>query len=180
MKEINNITRPIFLWGMSGSGKSTSGKTLAKVLNMPFIDLDKEIEQAEGSTISELFETKGEAYFRELEQKALYNCLNKKAVIATGGGTPCFFDNAEHMKKSGCCIYLEASPMMLVSRLKNAKTQRPLIAKLGPETALEKYLIQTLEKRRIFYESAHITEPALNFDPRKTAEELEVWFNSNK
>lgn len=165
---------------MSGSGKSTSGKAVAKVLQVPFIDLDKEIERSEGVSISELFELKGEAYFRKSETYHLQLILNKVAVIATGGGTPCFYENAELMLKSGCCIYLEAKPKMLVSRLKHAKNERPLIAQLGSEAALENYIIQTLENRKSFYEKAHLKTPALNFDSKEVGEDLKTWFNSSK
>ena len=80
-----------------GCGKSTVGKTLARIKNIPFIDLDQYIEDQQNMSVRELFKAEGELKFRKLEQKALLELIeaNTPAVIALGGGTPCYFDNME-------------------------------------------------------------------------------------
>jgi shikimate kinase len=88
----------IYLLGMMGVGKSTLGKQLARQLHYSFIDLDKAIEQAEGKSIPDLFEQKGESYFRLVEQRQLKETARKNhIVIAVGGGTPCYYENMEWM-----------------------------------------------------------------------------------
>ena len=172
--------KTIFLWGMPGVGKSTTGKALANVLGLEFIDLDKQIEELENKSVSEIFELKGEDYFRTIEQQILTQNLNTNAIIATGGGTPCFYGNEEKMIENGCCIYLEATIKMLVSRLKQAKQKRPLLAAFKTDEALESALETTLEERGVFYSKAHLTAQALNVDVKQLAVEIEAWFNSNK
>lgn len=172
--------KTIFLWGMPGVGKSTTGKALANVLKTKFIDLDKQIERLENKSVSEIFESKGEEYFRTIEQQILIQNLNQNAIIATGGGTPCFKRNAEKMIENGCCIYLEANVKMLVSRLKQAKQKRPLLAAFETDEELENALKTTLQERNAFYSKAHLSKQALNVDVKQLAVEIEGWFNSNK
>ncbi len=81
----------IYLVGMPASGKTTFGKELAKALNFNFIDLDEVLVEKVGTSISDLFREKGEAYFRDLEKEILEQTTPTKTVIATGGGAPCFF-----------------------------------------------------------------------------------------
>jgi shikimate kinase len=170
--------KTIFLWGMPGVGKSTTGKALANVLGIEFIDLDKQIERLENKSVAAIFESKGEDYFRTIEQQFLNQNLAMNAVIAAGGGTPCFYGNAEKMLENGCCIYLEANAKMLVSRLKQAKQKRPLLAVFETDDALENALENTLKERTIFYSKAHLSAQALNIDVKQLAVEIEAWFNS--
>ncbi|MCC6726394.1 MAG: shikimate kinase, partial [Saprospiraceae bacterium] len=80
-----------FLIGFMGVGKSFLGKALAERLGLPFVDLDEIIEEQEGMSISSIFSSKGEAYFRVVEASCLRNLASKdNLVIATGGGAPCF------------------------------------------------------------------------------------------
>src|SRR5437773_11285939 len=97
----------IFLMGFMGSGKTFFGKQLAQLLNYEFIDLDELIGKNEGATIAEIFFSKGEAYFRSKESSLLKSLSqNENAVIATGGGTPCFHDNMKWMNEHGITVYL--------------------------------------------------------------------------
>src|SRR6185503_20434689 len=98
----------IFLLGLPGSGKTTLGKELSNALRLPFVDLDSEIERLEGKKISEIFAANGEEYFRNLESSELRKrCTSKgEFVMATGGGTPCFFDNMEWINRAGKSIFL--------------------------------------------------------------------------
>jgi len=142
----------IVLIGFMGSGKSTLGKKLANQLNYQFIDLDKVVEEKSGLTISEIFETKGEASFRELETEELKNILstNQKIVLAVGGGTPCFNNNIGLINESSLSIYIKYNAGILTSRLINAKTERPLISN-KPKEELEQFVKELLEKREGFY-----------------------------
>jgi shikimate kinase len=87
----------LFLIGLPGSGKSTLAKELSKKLKYPFTDTDELICKKEGSSIEEIFINKGENNFRKIESDILKELVrtNGNAIISTGGGTPCFFDNME-------------------------------------------------------------------------------------
>src|SRR5437660_384427 len=98
----------IFLMGYMGSGKSAVGKCLAKKLNFYFIDFDDYVEKEAGKSVSEIFSNGGEKKFRELENKYLKKLLHiNNAVVSLGGGTPCFYNNMELIKKNGISVYFE-------------------------------------------------------------------------
>lgn len=139
----------IFLTGMPGSGKSTCGKLLAEQLNFPFFDLDVEIETREGKTITSIFEQDGETYFRQVESDVLKSTVedNEKIILSTGGGTPCFMDNLEFMKRNGNMIFLDIPLETLVERLKE-KDDRPL---LKTEKELKDRLEELYDKRIAVY-----------------------------
>jgi shikimate kinase len=121
----------VFLLGLPGSGKTTLGKKLASALQLPFVDLDKEIEKAEGKPIPEIFKEKRENYFRELESSVLKQWCARPDdfVMATGGGAPCFFDNMEVIKASGKSIFLDVPASEIAARIsKTAVEKRPLLA----------------------------------------------------
>lgn len=139
-----------------GSGKTTLGKRLAQALNRPFLDSDKAIEQLAEMSISEIFETHGEAHFRTLEHQWLSQLeATSPAVIATGGGLPCHNNNMELFRKSGLVLYLQRPAKELFQRLKNAKTARPLLANRNDEQLLE-FIEQTLKEREVFYQEADV------------------------
>ena len=148
----------IFLIGLPGSGKSTIGKALAKGLKISFVDLDKEIEKEEGMTPSEIFAMKKEEYFRKVESKELKRLCTSPSgfVMATGGGTPCFFDNMEVINRSGISIFLDVSAREVSERmLKTDLAKRPLLAKSSGDEVKDR--IEFLRSSRIsFYKQAHI------------------------
>jgi len=148
----------VFLIGMMGAGKSSIGKLLAKQLGQSFIDLDEYIEAKEDRSIEDIFKLKGVEYFREVERKALLEVCNQRAsvVVATGGGTPCFFDNIEVMKSSGWSVYLKANNTLLLSRLKDDVQTRPLLAHQTNDEILET-LDSLFLRRKRFYEKASMT-----------------------
>lgn len=159
----------IFLIGMPGSGKSTIGRKLAEQLHLSFIDLDDEIEKKEGSSVQEIFKKHGEDYFRELERQALLNVVtvNTSAVISTGGGTPCFFDNLTVIKSNGISVFIDTSPAELLKRLNTSEQdKRP---KLSDVRELSVTLNNLREERLPFYESADI-----RWDGRQNVEDLIV------
>ena len=120
----------LFLIGMPGSGKTTLGQQLATHLQLPLIDLDEEIVEAAGKSIKAIFEQEGENYFRTLESELLKKNTDTQPnfVMATGGGTPCFFDNMDAMKKAGVVVFLNTSLQTIQNRLAGQEiTKRPLM-----------------------------------------------------
>jgi len=156
----------IFLIGYMGSGKTTVGKKLANRLNYDFIDLDECIEKEYQKTITQIFNEEGENAFREKEYNALKKMLTvSKTIISCGGGTPCFYNSMDLMNESGITIYLKMSSETLISRLRNAKQERPLLNDKKIED-LKSLIQQQLEKREYFYKQATYTIKAkdLNMD----------------
>jgi len=153
------MSRPIFLVGMPGAGKSTIGRKLAATLHVPFFDLDEYLEEKEGSAIRQIFSSRGETYFRETEARYLRELAAEApgSVIATGGGAPCFHGSMNFMNQQGITVYLKAPIAVLLERLTgHGREQRPLVA--GKSTdEIKQFLTETLAKRKQFYETAHIT-----------------------
>jgi shikimate kinase len=146
----------ITLIGFMGCGKTTVGEALAKSLGYQFIDLDKIIESVTSSSIAEIFKIEGEEYFRKQEQEALKVALlnNNNCIIATGGGTPCFFDNMETINKNSVSVYLKMSTDGLFDRLKSERSHRPLIKDLK-DKELKQFISELLLKREPHYLKAH-------------------------
>lgn len=149
----------IFLVGYTGAGKSTIGKRLANYLNYSFTDLDHYIETQENQTISQIFELQGETGFRAIEQRALHKLIQKlpnESIVASGGGTPCFFDNMEVMKSNGLVIFLATPLSIIKTHLKNHEN-RPLIGKLALMEADN--LMKHYKERVPFYLQSHLKVP---------------------
>lgn len=153
----------IFLVGFMGSGKNWWGSTLANKLDIPFFDLDAEVEKSTGMDIVSIFRDKGEAFFREKEMQVLsrlYDNLNGlesslKAIIATGGGTPCFGDNMQWMNKHGLTVWLNPTIAELVGRLEKETEKRPLLQ--GKKSfELTEFIETKLAERKPFYNLARI------------------------
>lgn len=152
----------IFLIGYMGSGKSVIGRKLAHKLHYEFIDLDEYIEKKYNQTISEIFAKQGEQKFRELENKYLKELITKSnAVIATGGGTPCFYDNMKLLNKHGITIYLKATPEFLFKRLKKSPQKRPLLEKNNKKELLG-FIKNSLKEREKYYLKAKYVIDAEN------------------
>lgn len=147
---------PVFIIGYMACGKTTLGRALAKKLNREFIDLDFYIEQRFRTTISEIFEKKGESYFRKLETNMLQEVGEMQDVIvACGGGTPCFNGNMDYMLSHGETLFLEASEERILQRLLINRERRPLMAtKTETEVALE--IKRGLSARMAYYNRAKI------------------------
>lgn len=117
--------KPIFLCGFMGCGKTTVGKRLACELKCSFIDMDDHIEKQEGRSISEIFETDGEEYFRNLETDTIKKLKDTKGVIATGGGALLRDENGRAAKKFGIPVFIDTKFSICYNRIKNDKN-RPL------------------------------------------------------
>lgn len=155
----------VYLTGFMGSGKTTTGKSLAKLAGARFIDIDNEIEKSAGKSISRIFSEDGEEHFRKAEYDALRSVdLTDSAVIATGGGTPCYADNIDYMNKTGVTVYLKMTPAALASRLEAAMTTRPLIAGLRGESLI-RYISDKIAEREPYYLSSRIIFEGLNAKP---------------
>ncbi len=146
----------VILVGYMGSGKTTLGKKLAARLGLTFMDTDKIIEEKEAQSVDALFATKGETYFRQLEQ-ALVEELKQldHVLIATGGGMPCYNNLMEELKTIGFTIYLKRPAKELAHRVKNSKKIRPLLRDKNEEELLA-YMEEMLQKRAPYYEQAHL------------------------
>ncbi len=144
----------LFLIGMMGSGKSYWAQRLADQSNIDWMDLDAEIEKETLQTIGEIFETEGEAFFRNKERDALHNLsAYQNIIVATGGGTPCFHNNMQWMNEHGTTIWIDEPVEMLVKRLTPEKAHRPLIKNLNDDE-LHTFLSNKLKEREPFYNQA--------------------------
>ena len=127
-----------------GSGKSTIGRQLSEKLGMRFIDTDTYIEQKEGMTISQIFEEKGEEYFRELELETCRELSKLRgSIISTGGGTLLRDCNVKEIKKGGVVFLLNVSSNTVLTRLKS-DTTRPLLRREDKEKAVKNLLSQRI------------------------------------
>ena len=141
-----------FVVGYMASGKTTFGRELAREKGIPFWDLDALVEERAGCRISDIFAREGESFFRELEREILHEFCAREDdfVLATGGGTPCFFDNMDYMNAAGHTLFLDTSFPVLVGRLREQWGMRPLLAGLSDEE-LEDFVRKHLESRLPFY-----------------------------
>jgi shikimate kinase len=148
----------IFLIGFMGSGKTHWGRLLSAKLQLPFRDLDTVIVEKEQKTVAEIFAGKGEEYFRYQEKQTLEEIAAEEEsfILSCGGGTPCFFNNIEFMKKSGKVIWLNTSIDVLKERLLKERLSRPLIREVNDEE-LKRYIIRKLSERRMYYQQADVT-----------------------
>ena len=138
--------------GFMCSGKTTAGKALAKEKGWPFLDTDELIEVEAGMTISEIFETHGEEYFRDLESRICETLRSySQTIIATGGGIVLRESNREILKQLGEIRYLQVTTDQVLERLKNEPEQRPLLKRDN----LEEYISSSLNKRQKYYKLVH-------------------------
>src|SRR6185437_4517876 len=128
--------RSIVLIGMPGCGKSALGRRLAPRLELPFVDVDEEIERAAGKSIKEIFADHGEAYFRDGERRVIARLLRSgPQVLATGGGAFMVQETRDNIRSAGISIWLRAELPLLLRRVLKRDT-RPLL-KDAPETVMQ-------------------------------------------
>jgi shikimate kinase len=148
--------RKIILLGYMGCGKSTIANRLSKSTNIPYVDLDKIIEERTNMPIKDIFEQRGEIYFRKLEHEIFVELLNspENMIIGLGGGTPCYANNHELLKGDNIIsIYLKASIDTLFERLVSNKSKRPLIADKSDEE-MKEFIAKHLFDRSFYYNQA--------------------------
>jgi shikimate kinase len=154
----------IFLIGFMGCGKSTLAKKLAARLGYQLVDLDQEIEHQLGQSVTSYFAEHGEDAFRKLESEMLKTLdYGQNTIIATGGGTPCYFDNMDWMNTNGHTIYIEMTASALAKRLQNGKSTRPLLKDLD-EVAMEEFIEQKLLDRVLHYKKAKSIVNGINLN----------------
>jgi len=135
--------------GFRGTGKSTLGKRVARMLDRRFVDIDVYIEKKEGKQIKEIFEDGGEKRFRELEIEAVEAvCMSDDMVIATGGGAVINEINVKNLKRNGFVVLLESDPDIIyrrISRNKARSTQRPALTERDPADEIKHLLASRYE-----------------------------------
>ena len=155
----------IVLCGFMGCGKSTVGKRIARIAGLSFVDMDTYIEKQCGCTISELFSSHGEAYFRDLEHEAA-RALSREGnkVIATGGGALTFERNVRALKQNGKIVLLDTPLPLIRERLKN-DTTRPLLCRPDKDKAMQ----ELHEQRMPVYRAAADIAVLSNATPNQVA-----------
>lgn len=140
-----------------GAGKTHWGKVISKKLGIPFFDLDELIENDTEKTITEIFDQEGEEYFRTKECEILQwvSDTHESMVLSCGGGAPCFFNNIDYMNEKGITVWLDAPYDILLGRLRQQKSHRPLLKDLDDEQ-LKAYIVKKSNDRRIYYERAKV------------------------
>ena len=167
----------VYLIGFMGCGKSTSGKQLAKFIQFDFVDTDKLFESQEKISINEYFEKYGEEKFRIVEQSILKSIeKDKNIVVATGGGTPCFFDNMEYMRNTGITVYLQLNPSILCKRLIHSHNIRPKVKDKNLDE-LKEWIDSLIVERTPFYKKAHVIIDARTVTPAMLAKVLNPYFS---
>lgn len=170
----------IFLYGPSGAGKSSAGKILAASLDLPFHDLDAEIEVEAGRSIPEIFKSEGESGFRTREKKALQAVVNHHpiGVVALGGGALLAEDCRAIAEAHGCVIVLRAENARLAQRLQADTNERPLLAE-----NVEEKLKNLLAKRAEHYNSFATQMDTTTHTPAQTAWQIQIllgWYHIQK
>lgn len=170
----------VFLIGYMGSGKSSIGRQAARKAGLPFIDMDTVIEERSGMSVSEFFRDRGESAFRSMEREILGEIISgTDAVVATGGGVPCFSDNMEVMNAAGGTVYLKMSPRKLASRLEHGKYKRPLIKDKSAEE-LEGFIAGNLEQREPHYSKAKMVIACDDMGDDRIADHIAMYIENYK
>lgn len=141
-----------------GSGKSHISKVLSQKLDVKLIDFDKEIIFRNNMSIPEIFEKRGEIFFRKQEKLLLEEILSteKTCILSLGGGTPAYYNNIEVITQKSTSIYLRTSVKTLTERLLKQKQKRPLIAKIS-DADLPEFIAKHLFERQPYYGQAKFT-----------------------
>ena len=147
----------VFLVGYMASGKSNLGRKLAHIMKLNFIDLDQFIEKKTNKMIPYIFRTEGEEVFREMEMESLKEIVTTRDdfILATGGGTPLFYQNMDYINKHGKTVYLKVENKVLVERLKNAKKNRPILTEV-PNSELADFVKKEIQEREKYYNQAKV------------------------
>jgi len=155
--QINLISKRYFLVGMMGSGKSYWAELISREFGIPVLDTDQLIAGSYNQTIAGIFEKEGAAQFRTYEKDLLENYeWPFTAIVATGGGLPCYHGNMETLLQLGKVIFLDPPIEILVVRLWEEKAKRPMVSACNTRAELQERIGELLEQRRPFYLKANI------------------------
>jgi shikimate kinase len=176
-KQLQNISKKhIFLTGFMGAGKSRIGKLLAIRFACSFYDSDRLIEDTAGTTIKEIFETRGEASFRALETEAISKLcsLKKRAVIALGGGANINPVNSDLISQNGITVYIKSAPQAIFERVRHSD-KRPLL-QVEKGDNFDRRLLERIEillnERNPVYEQADIVFERDGFELEEIVDKL--------
>ena len=136
-----------------GCGKSTTGRRVARRLDVEFADTDMLIEQREGASVNDIFHYEGEEYFRRVEREVLEEIISREGdvVISTGGGLPTWGDNMERMNSAGVSVWIDRSAEQTAKRLSpHGRQKRPKLRGLNDEELVE-FMTRNMAERREFY-----------------------------
>jgi shikimate kinase len=167
--------KKLILLGYMGSGKSTIAKLVSNKLQLPYKDLDLCIEEQEQMSVSAIFETKGEIYFRKKEHLVFKELMasEESFVLSLGGGTPCYANNHLLLNGEGIMsVYLKTSLEDLYQRLKSEKDTRPLLFHKSPEE-LKEFIAQHLFERSFYYNQATVTLNTEGKSPQEIVAEIQ-------
>ena len=147
----------LYLIGYMGTGKSTLGRKIAKRTELPFLDTDKMVEEAEGAEVADIITYAGEEYFRQAERRALEQTAEEEnAIISTGGGLPVWGDNQAWIAEHGVSVYLKRTPEQIISRLSpHGRYKRPKLRGLNDDELLQ-VMREGIAEREPIYEKADI------------------------
>lgn len=147
----NNKLENIILVGMTCSGKTTVGKCISEIIHYSFLDTDEVIAEEESMSINEIFASKGEEYFRKLEQELVHKLAKcKKCVIAVGGGLPTLYNNMDMLNEIGITVFLSVDVEIIIKRAEQL-ANRPLL-----KNNLRAVLLRMYKDRPFFYKKADI------------------------
>jgi shikimate kinase len=164
----------IYLVGYMASGKSNLGRQLAGKMGYEFVDTDYLFEERFRISVVDFFEKYDEGAFRKIEQSLLHETAGMDdTVISTGGGTPCFFDNMDFIKRSGISVYIWWDSRDLADRLLKVKRKRPLLKDIAPDL-IGQTVDQHLEERAFYYEKADIIVPGNTIDIDNLADQIRL------
>lgn len=167
----------ISLIGYMGSGKSHISKVLSQKINFKLIDLDRQISVKNKMTIPEIFEKRGEIYFRKQENQILNEILDftEDIILSVGGGTPAYFNNMEIINQHSESVFLQTSVKTLSERILKQKEKRPLVANIADED-LPEFIAKHLFERNVFYSQAKYKVITDGKSPEEIADEIATLF----
>ncbi|MEY4461375.1 MAG: hypothetical protein RL429_1364 [Bacteroidota bacterium] len=169
-----------YLWGYMGSGKSTIGRAVSKEIGLEFKDLDRLIVDESGMAISDFMAERGELAFRKLERQLLLEHQGFEGILSCGGGTPCYYDNADWMRAHGSTVYLSASVGWLHQRLQASRkrgTKRPLLAGVAEEDLAE-FIAKHIFERQAFYAKSEYKIPVDRLSTDQAVAQLTEWIQT--
>ena len=159
--------RSVVLVGMMGAGKSTIGRRLSARLGLPFFDADAEIELAAGMSIPDIFESRGEADFRDGEARVIARLLDSgPAVLATGGGALMRKETRDRIRDKAVSVWLKADADVIMRRVKR-RSDRPLLQTADPEATVGRLM----REREPVYQEANLTIWSRDVPHEKIVEE---------